>query len=90
MWCDDDDDDDDDDDAYWLHTRVKSTKIVLKKMESNKACTWLICKKSYEFVWFLWSYKVHTSDFVICFNTTKVRVDNRLIHPFQTNTDRYI
>ena len=38
--------------------RVKSTKIGLKETESNKACTRLIRKKSYELVWFLRSCKV--------------------------------
>ena len=40
-------------------TRVKSTKIGLKETESNKACTRVIRKKSYELVRFLRSYDVN-------------------------------
>ena len=29
-------------------TRAKSTEVGLKEMESDKACTRVICKKSYE------------------------------------------
>ena len=41
-------------------TILKSTKIglKLKETESNKACTRLICKKSYEFSSIFRSYKV--------------------------------
>ena len=35
------------DKASILITRANSTKIGLKETESNKACTRVICKKSY-------------------------------------------
>ena len=43
----------------------------------NEACTRLIRKKSYELVYFLWSYDVHPSEFAIRSDTSKVRVDNK-------------
>ena len=57
--------------------RVKSTKIGLKETESNKACTRLIRKKSYELVWFLRSYKVHTSEFGHGRDRSDWTVDNK-------------
>ena len=53
------------------------TKLDFKETESNKACTRLIRKKSYELVYFLWSYDVHPSEFAIRSDTSKVRVDNK-------------
>ena len=66
-------------------TRVKSTKIGLKETGRNKACTRVICKKLYELVRFLWSYKVHTSEFAIYSGGCKVRVDNKTIYAFRTD-----
>ena len=54
-------------------------------MEESKACTCVIRKKSYQLVQNLLSYKVHTSEFAIRSDTSKVRVDNKSIHPFRTN-----
>ena len=65
--------------------RVKSTKIGLKEMESNKACTRIIRKKLYKLVQFLRSYRVHTSEFAIHLGRCKVRVDNKIIHVFRTD-----
>ena len=62
-----------------------SMKIGLEETESNKACTCLICKKSYELVRFLWSYDVHPSEFAIHSGGCKVRVDNKTIHVFRTD-----
>ena len=44
-------------------TEAISTKIGLKETESNKACTRLICKKSYELVRFSRSYKVRRVEY---------------------------
>ena len=66
-------------------TRVKSTKIGLKETESNKACTHVIRKKSYELVQFLWLSKVHTCEYGHGRDTSKVRVDNKTINAFRTN-----
>ena len=66
-------------------TRIKSTKIGVKETERNKACTHLIRKNSYELVRFLWSYKVHTSEFAICSDRFKVGVNNKSICPFWSN-----
>ena len=61
-------------------TRIKSTKIGVKETERNKACTHLIRKNSYELVRFLWSYKVHTSEFTSRSDTSKVRVNKKSIN----------
>ena len=65
--------------------RVKSTKVGLKETESNKACTRSIRKKYYEFIWFLWSYKVHPFEFAIHSGGCKVRVNIKTIHVFRTD-----
>ena len=59
-----------------------TTQVGLKETEESKACTRLIRKKSYELVRFLWSYKVHTSEFAICSDRFKVGVNNKSICPF--------
>jgi len=63
-------------------TRVKSTKIGLKETESNKASTRIIRKKSYELIWFLWSYEVHPSEFAIRSDRGDVRIDIKSFEPF--------
>ena len=73
------------DKASILIKRVKSTKIGLKETERNKLCMRVILKKWYELVRFLWSYKVHTSEFAIYLGGCKVRKDNKSIPPFRTN-----
>ena len=65
--------------------RVKSTKIGLKETESNKACTRLIRKKSYELVQFLWSSKVHTCEYGHGRDRFEVGVGNKSIRLFRTD-----
>ena len=64
------------------YNEATSIKIGLKETESNKACTRLIRKKSYELVYFLWSYDVHPSEFAIRSDTSKVRIDIKSIDAF--------
>ena len=61
------------------YSEAITTRIGFKETESNKAWTRLIRKKSYELVYFLWSYDVHPSEFAIRSDTSKVRVDNKSI-----------
>ena len=63
-------------------TKVKSTKIGLKETESQKACTRIIRKKSYELVQFLRSYKVDTSEFAIRSDRGDLRMDIKSFEPF--------
>ena len=64
---------------FSAYNKAISTKIGLKETESNKACTRIIRKKSYELCQFLWSYEVHSSKFAIYSGGCKVRVDNKSI-----------
>ena len=65
--------------------RVKSTKIGLKETESNKACTSLICNKSYELVRFLWSYEIHPFEFAIHSGGCEVWAEYRIANRFRSN-----
>ena len=64
------------------YNKAISTKIDLKETKNNKACTRVICKKSYGLIRFLWSSKVHTCEYGHGRDTSKVRVDNKTIHVF--------
>ena len=62
-------------------TRVKSLEHGLKETERNKVYTRGIRKKYYEMVWFLWSYKVRTSEFAIRSDRGDLRMDIKSFKP---------